>query len=105
VAATSNSTSANDRPVSTDAVDLRGAGRAGQRAVSAAWSDDKKFTQGLTSFTLDSGKSIAFQADMPLEDRNGQQLSGTYPARAFLTTSGPQPRVEATTPINVTLAP
>jgi len=73
--------------------------------VVTAWSDDKFFTQALTSFTLDAGETMTFVADMPVKDRDGQQLNGTYQARAFLTTNGPQPRVEATTPIAVTLAP
>ena len=71
----------------------------------AAWSDDKFFTQSLSSFTLEPGQTMTFVADIPLVDRDGQQLNGTYEARAFLTTCGPQPRVEATTRIAVTLAP
>ena len=71
----------------------------------AAWSDDKFFTQSLSSFTLEPGQTMTFVADIPLVDRDGQQLNGTYEARAFLTTCGPQPRVEATTQIAVTLAP
>ena len=44
---------------------------------------------------------------MSLKDRDGdgQQLNGTYQVRAFLTTSGPLPRVEASTQIAVMLAP
>jgi len=71
----------------------------------AAWSDDKFFTQSLSSFTLEPGQTMTFVADIPLKDRAGQQLNGTYEARAFLTTCGPQPHVEATTQIAVTLAP
>jgi hypothetical protein len=73
--------------------------------LAAAWSDDKMFIQMLTSFTLDSGETKTFVADMPLQDRSGQQLNGTYEARAFLTTSGPLPAVEASTRILVVLAP
>ena len=73
--------------------------------VVAAWSDAKFFIQSLTTFTLEAGGSVTFTADMPLEDRDGQQLNGTYRVRAFLTTSGPQPRVEATSQIAVTLVP
>ena len=73
--------------------------------VVAAWSDDKFFVQSLTSFTLGPGESAMFTADMPLKDRDGQQLYGPYQARAFLTTSGPQPPVEASSQIAVTLAP
>jgi len=73
--------------------------------VVTAWSDDKMFVQMLTSFTLESGETKAFTADLPLQDRWGQQLNGTYGARAFLTTSGPLPRVEASTQIVVTLIP
>ena len=73
--------------------------------VVAAWSDDKFFTQALTAFTLDPGQAVTFAADMPLKDRDGQQLNGTYQVRAFLATSGPAPRVEATSRIVVTLAP
>src|SRR5882724_4289072 len=63
--------------------------------VVAAWSDDKFFTQSLTSFALGPGDSAMFTADMSLQDRDGQQLYGPYQVRAFLTTSGPRPRVEA----------
>jgi hypothetical protein len=73
--------------------------------VVAAWSDDQYFFQLLTSFTLGPGESVTFTADMPLKDRDGQQFIGTYGVRAFLTTSGPLPRVEAGTQIAVTLAP
>jgi len=73
--------------------------------VMAAWSDDKFFMQLLTSFTLGPGESAMFTADMPLKDRDGQQLYGPYQVRSFLTTSGPQPRVEASSQIAVTLAP
>ena len=73
--------------------------------VVTAWSDDKMFTQALTSFTLDPRQTQTFTAGMPLHDRDGKQLDGTYQARAYLTTSGPEPRVEATTQIVVTLAP
>ena len=73
--------------------------------VVAAWSDAKFFIQSLTTFTLEAGGSVTFTADMPLKDREGQQLNGTYRVRAFLTTSGPQPRVEAASQIAVALAP
>ena len=73
--------------------------------VVAAWSDEKSFMQLLTSFTLGSGESAMFTADMSLKDRVGQQLNGTYQVRAFLTTSGPLPRMEANSQIAVTLAP
>ena len=73
--------------------------------VVAAWSDDKFFFQLLTSFTLGPGEWAEFSADMSLKDRDGQQLNGTYQVRAFLTTSGPLPRVEASTQIAVMLAP
>ena len=73
--------------------------------VIAAWSDDKAFFQMMTSFTLGPGESVVFTADLPLQDRSGQQLNGIYQARAFLTTSDPQPRVAASTYIGVMLAP
>ena len=71
----------------------------------AAWSDDKFFIQSLTAFPLGPGESAMFSDDMFLKDRYGQQLNGTYLVRAVLTTSGPQPRVEASSQIAVTLAP
>ena len=71
--------------------------------VVTAWSDDKVFPQMVTSFTLAPGETKTFNADIPLRDRDGQQLNGTYQAHAFLTTSSPEPRVEATTKIDVTL--
>ena len=46
-----------------------------------------------------------FTADMSLKDRDGQQLNGTYQVLAFLTTSGPLPRVEASSQIAVMLVP
>ncbi len=46
-----------------------------------------------------------FSDDMFLKGRYGQQLNGTYLVRAVLTTSGPRPRVEASSQILVTLAP
>src|SRR5438445_4577207 len=73
--------------------------------VVAAWSDDKFFTQSLTSFALGPGESAMFTADMPRKDRDGQQLYGPYQVRAFLTTIGPQLPVEASSQIAVTLAP
>ena len=73
--------------------------------VVAAWSDDKFFMQLLTSFTLGPGESVVFTADLPLKDRGGQQSNGIYQVRAFLTTSGPRPRVEASSQIAVMLAP
>ena len=72
--------------------------------VVAAWSDDKLFTQELTSFSLRPGEANLFLAEVALEDRDGQPLNGLYQGRAFLTTSGPFPRVEATTKFWVTLA-
>ena len=73
--------------------------------VIAAWSDGKFFIQSLTSFTLEPGQMVTFTDEMPLKDRDGQQLNGTYQVRAFLTTTGPQPPVEASNQIAVTLAP
>ena len=73
--------------------------------VVAAWSDDKFFIQWPASFTLGPGESGMFIADMSLKDRDGQQLNGTYQVRAFLTTGGPLPRVEASSQIAVMLAP
>src|SRR5438093_7453709 len=73
--------------------------------VVAAWSDDKFFIQSLTTFTLEAGESVTFTAEIPLKDREGLQLNGAYRVRALLTTSGPQPRVEATSQIAVTLGP
>src|SRR6266481_2346325 len=73
--------------------------------VVVACSDGKLFTQSLTALSLDPGQTMTFTADVPLEDREGQQLDGTYEVRAFLTTSGPLPRVEASSRIAVTLAP
>ena len=70
--------------------------------IVAAWSDGRFFTQELTSFTLGPGQTARFIADLPLKDRDGQQLNGIYRVRAFLTTCGPQPRVEAATQIVVT---
>jgi hypothetical protein len=77
----------------------------GSGDVVAAWSDGRFFTQSLTSFTLDHGESRTFLAEIALKDRDAQQLEGTYQARAFLTTAGSEPRVEASTRIAVTLAP
>ena len=62
------------------------------------------FTQSLTSVALDPGATMGFTADIPLKDREGQQLDGPYRVRAFLTTGGPQPPAEASTQIVVTLA-
>lgn len=73
--------------------------------VLAAWSDGKYFTQSLTSFTLDRDETRTFTAEIPLIDRDGKQLNGYYQVRSFLTTSGSEPRTEATTQIIVTLAP
>jgi len=73
--------------------------------VVAAWSDDKFFVQSMTSFTLGPGESAMFTADMSLKDRDGLQLYGPYQVRAFLTTSGPLPRVEASSQIAVILVP
>ena len=72
--------------------------------VVAAWSDDKLFTQELTSFSLGPGEAKLFLAELALEDRDGQPLNGLYQARAFLTTSGPFPRVEAATEFFVMVA-
>ena len=73
--------------------------------VIAAWSDDKFFMQSMVSVTLGPGESAMFTADISLKDRDGQQLNGPYQVRAFLTTSGPQPRVEASGQIAVMLVP
>ena len=73
--------------------------------VVASWSDDEFFIQSLTSFTLGPGESAMFTADMSLKDRDGQQLYGPYQVRAFLTSTGPQPRVEASSQIAVILVP
>jgi hypothetical protein len=72
--------------------------------VVAAWSDSQVFAQGQTSFTLEPGQTVTFIGDIPLNDRNGQQLNGTYQARGFMTTSGPQPPVEATSQIAVAIS-
>ena len=73
--------------------------------VVAAWSDDKSFFQLLTSFTLGPGEWSEFSADMSLKDRDGLQLYGPYQVRAFLTTRGPLPRVEANSQIAVIIVP
>ena len=73
--------------------------------VVAAWSDDKFFIQSPTFFALGPGESAMFTADMSLKDRDGQQLYGPYQVRAFLTTSGSLPRVEASSQIAVMLVP
>src|ERR1051326_5825667 len=52
--------------------------------VVAAWSDGMFFTQQMNSFTLNPGETKTFTADMPLKDRNGKQLNGTYQAQAYL---------------------
>ena len=44
------------------------------------------------------------ELEIELEDRDGQPLNGLYEARAFLTTSGPFPRVEAATEFFVMVA-
>jgi len=69
--------------------------------VVAAWSDGQTFTPEPTSFTLGPGQAMRFTLDIPLKDRQGRQLNGIYQARAFLTTSGPQPQVQATAPVVV----
>ena len=71
--------------------------------VVAAWSDGQVFIQPLTSFTLEPGETQTFWAKMALNDRDGRQLNGPYWVRAFLTTSGPQPRVQAVAQIFVIL--
>src|SRR5258706_11340 len=43
--------------------------------VVTAWSDDKMFSQMLTSFTFEPGETKTFTADLPLQDRSGQQLN------------------------------
>ena len=75
--------------------------------VVAAWSDGKRFTQALTSLTIQPGETVSFAMDIPLKDRDGKQLNGTYMAHACLLTSatGPQQRATAVTQIAVTLAP
>jgi len=73
--------------------------------VVAAWSDDKFFIQSPAFFALGPGESAMFTADMSLKDRDGQQLYGPYQVRAFLTSTGPQPRVEASSQIAVILVP
>ena len=73
--------------------------------VVAAWSDDKFFIESVTSFALGPGESAMFSADISLKDRDGQQLYGPYQVRAFLTTSGPLPPVEASSQIAVMLVP
>jgi len=73
--------------------------------VVAAWSDGTVFSQAQTSFTLDPGQAVMFNAKLALQDRAGKQLNGVYDIHAFLTTSGPQPRVDATRQIAVTLPP
>jgi len=73
--------------------------------VVAAWSDGTVFSQAPTSFTLDPGQTVLFNAKLALQDREGKLLNGVYDIHAFLTTSGPQPPVEATRQIAVTLPP
>lgn len=47
-------------------------------------SDDRMCTFALSSLTLAPGQSRSYQASLPLEDRDGLQLSGTYSVRARL---------------------
>lgn len=47
-------------------------------------SDDRACTLSLTSLTLGAGQSKVYSATMPLIDKEGLQLSGTYTVRAKL---------------------
>lgn len=46
--------------------------------VVKAWSDDRGFTQALTYLTFGAGETARFTGTVSLEDRQGQQLEGTY---------------------------
>jgi len=73
----------------------------------AAWSDGKFFTQALTSLTIQPGQTVSFALEIPLKDREGKQLNGTYLAQAYLLPSGtgPQQRATAFTQIIVASSP
>jgi len=75
--------------------------------VVAAWSDGKSFTQALNSLTIEPGQRASFVLEIPLKDREGKQLNGSYLVQAYLLTSTPglQRRSTAVTQISVALAP
>src|SRR6185369_1728424 len=71
-------------------------------AVVAAWSDGKSFIQAVNSLTIEPGQKMSFVLEIPLKDREGKQLNGTYLAQAYLLTSAtsdtsPQQRTTAVT--------
>lgn len=67
------------------------------------WSDGRYFTMSLTTFTLSPGASKTFTAEVELKDSAGQQLSGSYSLKAYLTPRLTAPTAAAQTPISVTL--
>jgi hypothetical protein len=70
-------------------------------------SEGRSCTYALSSLTLGAGQSKSFVVSMPLEDRNGLQLDGTYTVRAKLIPSGSSsPALSASTSLPVqVLAP
>lgn len=64
-------------------------------------SDDRACTMALTQVTLAPGENRSFTADLPLADRDGLQLDGTFTVRARLIPSGGAAAPSATSSLTV----
>ncbi len=64
--------------------------------VVTAWSDSQSFTAAATSFTLAAGASRTFSGQVPMLDRKGLQLDGTYVVRGKLTATNVSPALTST---------
>lgn len=60
-------------------------------------SDERVCTQALSSVTLAAGQSRSWQLDVPLMDRDGLQLDGSFTARARLIPASATPAAPAAT--------
>lgn len=64
-------------------------------------SDDRFCTQSLTSITLAPGQSKTFTADLELAGRTGEQLSGTFTGKAYLSPRTTAPSASASASFSV----
>lgn len=69
-----------------------------------ALSNGRFCTLSLTSVTLAPGQSKSYTAELPLKDRDGNQLSGKYTAKAYLVAKSGPAKAEAVAPFSVSLA-
>ncbi len=69
-----------------------------------ALSNGRFCTLSLTSVSLSPGQSKSYTAELPLKDREGNQLSGKYTAVAYVVARSGPSKAESVVPFSVSLA-